>query len=210
MQFIIRIFKKTLDALWLLFLQGLFTILPLTLTVVLFHVAFKLVTTWVAPVRALVPLTFLDAIPYAEVVIIILAIFALGIFLRLFVLHPIIHALESLIVQIPLVRPVYAGIKQLVQAFSMQDKMTFKHVVLIEFPRKGIYSLGFLTSELPQTISPGITEKYFNVFIPTTPNPTSGYFIMVPETEVKTVDLTRQEAMAMIISGGIIQPERFE
>lgn len=209
MQFVTRMLRKILDTLWLLFLQGLLTILPITLTIVLFHITFRLFATWVAPVRGLVPTTFLSTVPHAEIFIIIIAIFVLGIFLRLFVLHPIIHALEALIVQIPLVRPVYAGIKQLVQAFSLQDKITFKRVVLIEFPRKGIYSLGFLTSELPQAISPDTINRYFNVFVPTTPNPTSGYFIIVPEPEIKTIDLTRQEAMAMIISGGIIQPERF-
>src|SRR3990172_8488724 len=69
----------------------------------------------------------------------------IGIILKFFILRTLIHYIETLIFKIPLVRPVYSGIKQLVQAFSMQDKITFKQVVIVEFPRKDIYSLGFLT-----------------------------------------------------------------
>ena len=118
------------------------------------------------------------------------------------------YQFEEILFKVPLVRPIYSGIKQLIHAFSIQDKITFKKVVLVEFPRTGIYSLGFLTSELPVSIAPTTETKFYNVFIPTTPNPTSGYFIILSEKDFKEVDLTRQEAMAMIISGGIIQPER--
>ena len=65
-----------------------------------------------------------------------------------------------------------------------------------------------MTSELPPEIAPVAKQKFYNVFIPTTPNPTSGYFVMLAEDQIEIIDLTRQEAMAMIISGGIIQPER--
>ncbi len=89
------------------------------------------------------------------------------------------------------------------------EQLKGKKVVLVEFPRQQIYSLGFLTSELQPEIAPNKKQKFFNIFIPTAPNPTSGYFVIAPEEDLIIVDLTRQEAMAMIISGGIIQPERF-
>jgi uncharacterized membrane protein len=202
-------FKKIIGHLWSLFLSGLLTILPLTLTIVLFHTAFNLVARWLIPVRAFVPSSLIKAIPYAEIIIIILGIFLLGTLLKIFFVQPIINFIESLIFKIPLVRPIYSGIKQLVNAFSPQDKHSFKQVVLIEFPRKGTYSIGFLTSELPREILPGHSEILCNVFIPTTPNPTTGFFIVLPQSEIQVIDLTRQEAMAMIISGGIILPERF-
>jgi len=210
MHFIKKTFYQLIDRLWSLFLQGLFTILPLTITIVLFHTAFKLIAAWLSPMRKIVPPAFLEMVPYAEIFLIILLIFILGAIVKSLIVQPIIHAIEAFIIRIPLIRPVYAGIKQLVQAFSMQDKITFKYVVVVEFPRKGLYSLGFLTSALPADIAPTTQEKFFNIFIPTTPNPTSGYFIVVPEQEIKRIDLSRQEAMAMIISGGIIQPDRFE
>lgn len=124
-------------------------------------------------------------------------------------LNPLIHALERLVFKTPLVSPIYSGIKQLVHAFSTQDHISFKRVVYIEFPRQGVYSIGFLTSEVPVALSPSATVRFFNVFIPTTPNPTSGFLVMFPENTLITSDLTRQEAMSLIISGGIIQPDRF-
>jgi uncharacterized membrane protein len=212
--FMINRFKKRLRAIayytWSLFLSGLFTILPLTLTIALFHLSFKLITGWLQPIKNYIPDIISDILPYAEVIIAILIIFLIGTILRVFILRSILHSIEHSISRLPLIRPIYTGIKQLIQAFSLQDKITFKKVVYVEFPRVGIHSIGFLTSELPPEIAPHKDQKYYNVFIPTTPNPTSGYFVIAPESAIEVIDLTRQEAMAMIISGGIIQPERFE
>ncbi len=198
--------SRFIHFLWSLFLNGLFTILPLTLTAALTIFSFKLVVGWLEPLHRFVEGTIFD-VPYSEVILIIVFIFLIGAVLKLLILRPIIHAVEALIAQIPLIRPIYAGIKQLVDAFSIQNKITFKQVVLVEFPRKGLYSLAFLTSELPQEIAPNSTQQFFNIFIPTTPNPTSGYFIILPEQDITKINISRQEAMAMIISGGIIQPE---
>jgi len=114
--------------LWSLFLNGLLTILPITFTIVIFHVFFKFITTWLEPVRKIQP-KFLAKIPYAEVILVIVAIFLLGTILKIFILKRIIHLLEDLIARIPLIRPIYKGIKQLVKAFGMKDKMSFKQVV---------------------------------------------------------------------------------
>lgn len=200
--------KKIAHHIWTLFLSGLITILPLTLTIAVFHTSFKIIAGWLAPVKAYIPQQISTLVPYAEILSIILIIFILGIILRVFLLHTVVHAIEDIIVKIPLIRPIYSGIRQLIHAFSFQDKVSFKQVVLVEFPRPGIHSVGFLTSELAKEVTLDNPEKCYGVFIPTTPNPTSGFFIIVPKSQVFTVDLTRQEAMAMIISGGIIQPER--
>jgi len=196
------------------FINGLITILPFTFTVGVFMLSFKLVINWLKPIQDFIgdPVGFLGAIQYKAIAnqlfLLILGILAIGIVIKALFLKRVVHQFEELLFKLPLVRPIYSGIKQLIHAFSIQDKITFKKVVLVEFPRPGLYSLGFLTSELPTRISPSGKEKFYNVFIPTTPNPTSGYFIIIPEKDIKEVDLTRQEAMAMIISGGIIQPER--
>lgn len=203
------VIHKFLDYMWSIFLNGLIAILPLTITVGLFTIAFRVITSWLEPLRQFVPPQLVQLIPYAEVVAAILFVFFIGTLLKVFVLRSIIHALEELVGHLPLVRPIYTGIKQLVKAFSFQDQISFKKVVMIEFPRKGLYSIGFLTSELSAEIAPDQKHKYFNVFIPTTPNPTSGYFIILPEHEITVMNITRQEAMAMIISGGIIQPKNY-
>lgn len=98
----------------------------------------------------------------------------------------------------------------MVKAFTAQDQLTFQQVVIMEFPRMGIYSIGFLTGQSAIHLHPTEGKNYFNVFIPTTPNPTSGFLVIAAEGDFTVVDLTRQEAMSLIISGGIIRPERFE
>lgn len=196
-------------ALWSLFLNGLVMLMPIMLTIAIFHISFKLVKGWLEPIQQFRP-QFLKDIPHSEILIIIVVIFLVGMVLKVIVLRSIVHAVEDAIAKIPLVRPIYSGIKQLVQAFSVQNKASFKKVVLIEFPRRDIYSIGFLTSKMPHQITPNVHEKFFSVFVPTTPNPTSGYFIMLSEKQITVIDLSHQEAMALIISGGIIQPERFK
>lgn len=204
-----RIFKVPLEKLRSLFLNGLFTLLPIALTVWLFTFTFRVLKNWLAPIQTVLPKQ-LGNIPYVEFAIVVAFIIIIGIIMKFLVLRSIIHFFEAIFFRMPLVRPVYSGIKQLTSAFSPQDSMTFKKVVLIEFPRKGVYSLGFLTSEPPKQLSPDGENKYYNIYIPTTPNPTTGYFVITQESSFTATDLTTQEAMALIISGGIIQPDRYK
>ncbi len=192
-----------------LFVKGLLTILPIAITLGLLNLIFKGLVSWLAPLKVFEP-EFLHRIPYAEILIAIAIIFFTGFLINLFFLKWILHAVEQLLFKIPLIRPLYSGIKQLVHAFSPQDDESFKQVVAVEFPREGLYCIGFLTSELPAILAPRPGKKYYNVFIPTTPNPTTGYYIIVSADDISHIDLTRQEAMALIISGGIIKPERFK
>lgn len=193
---------------WSLFLTGLIAILPLALTLSIFTVSFKLLKGWLEPIQKL-SAGFLDWIPHSEILLVIAFTLALGAILNFLLIRSLVHAAEKALSNIPLIRPIYSGVKQLVEAFNPQDTMRFKHIVLVEFPRPGMWSLGFLTSELPAELSPRKDVRFFNVFVPTTPNPTTGFFLSVQEQDFKIVDLTRQEAMALIMSGGIIQPERF-
>lgn len=190
------------------FLSGLFTILPITLTIALFNVSFRLLKNWVEPINRL-HIPFINAIPHADVVLVICLIFFVGIILHFFVIKSFIHALESILFRLPLVRSVYSGFKQLVFAFDPHNKVSFKKVVLVQFPRAGMYSVGFLTGEFSETLSPEKEKELHTVFVPTTPNPTTGFFVILPKEEIQIIDLTQQEAMTLIISGGIIQPKRF-
>lgn len=199
---------------WSLFLSGLIAILPLTLTIALFSVTFRYIKRWLVPLQELnIPerlhFTEIKSIPHYEFVLVVVIILALGAIMQIFVFRSLVDYIESLIVRIPLVRLVYGGVKQLANAFSSQDKVTFKQVVMLEFPLEGVYSIGFLTGEMAAALAPRTDLKYFNVFVPTTPNPTTGFFVIVPESKIRITQLTRQEAMALIISGGIICPDRF-
>lgn len=206
-------FKKIIHSMWSLFLSGLFTLLPLILTIALFNFTIKFIVRWIdkwfGPVLAKLQLPYFKITPYSEIILLLVVIFIVGVITKIFILKRIIHIIEELIFKIPLVRPVYSGMKQLVQAFSVQEKHTFKRVVIVEFPRLDMFSVGFLTSEISPEVAPHAHERYFSVFIPTTPNPTTGFFIIVSEKHIQNTNLTHQEAMTMIISGGIIQPDRF-
>ncbi|MGE0206275.1 MAG: DUF502 domain-containing protein [Candidatus Babeliales bacterium] len=199
---------RLFDYLKVTFLEGLLVILPVTLTVALFAFFFRLLKSWLAPVYSWEPAS-LQRIPHSEIFLVLLFILIIGAIFRTFFLRSFLHALERVFFRIPLMNPVYSGIKQLVQAFTVPEKLTFKQVVLVEFPRQGVFSIGFLTSEVPQEVSPAQHKKFYNIFIPTTPNPTTGYLILVSEGDYQVVNMTRQEAMSLIISGGIIQPDRF-
>lgn len=200
-------FLKISQFLGTIFIKGLITILPVALTIAIVNFSFKMLKGWLHPLYDMEP-TFLKQIPFSEFLLAFVAILVIGTIVNLFVLQALITLAESIVFKIPLVRPIYSGIKQLVQAFNPHD-VSFKKVVIIEFPRPGIYSIGFLTGEIISELAPDATTKYFSVFVPTTPNPTTGFYFMVAEEKVRVITISRQEAMALIISGGIIQPERF-
>lgn len=204
---LVSLFKRILNYIKLIFLDGLLIILPIALTIGIFAFFFRILKGWLAPIYRLEP-EYLKSIPQSEILLVIILILLVGIIFRTFFMKTFISTIESIFFRIPLMNPVYSGIKQLVQAFTVPEKLTFQKVVLVQFPSKEIYSIGFLTREIAPDMAPSKDQKYYGVFVPTTPNPTTGFFIMVPENSFQIMDLTRQEAMSMIISGGIIQPER--
>jgi uncharacterized membrane protein len=208
MKHITLFIKRIIGHLKSFFISGLLTILPLILTIALFSFSLKIVKSWLAPLSHFQP-AYLKQIPHSEIILAIIVIIGLGIILRVFLLHPLIHAAEVGLGKIPLLRPVYFGIKQLVNALSSQDKFAFQQVVLVEFPRTGIYSLGFITGTCAATLSPHKNSTFVSIFIPTTPNPTTGFYIITEQNSYTLVNITRQEAMTVIISGGIIQPTHF-
>ena len=203
----VRIFITSfVHKLWTLFLSGLIALLPMTLTIAVFTLTFRLVKGWLEPLKQF-EIPFLATTPYSEFILALCIILVAGMLYNIFILRPIVHAVENLVMRLPLVRPVYTGIKKLVEAFSPQDNVSFTNVVMIEFPRTGMYSVGFLANQFNAANIVDMSDKYFSIFIPTTPNPTSGFFVIVPEKDIIFLDMTRQEAMSMIMSGGIIQPD---
>lgn len=193
---------------WNLFLQGLLTILPITLTLAIFNISFRFLKSWLEPIRKVCP-PHLACVPHAEIFLSILIIFLIGTIVKIFMFRSLVHAIEAIVLRVPIIRTVYRGVQQLVKAFNPQDELTFKEVIFIEFPKEGIYSIGFVTAKLPPELSPHLDQQYVSIFIPTTPMPTSGFFIIAPIHKIQPAPLSHQEAIALIISGGIIKPERF-
>ena len=115
----------------------------------------------------------------------------------------LLKAGETLLLRIPLVKSVYSATKQVIQAMSLPNRAAFKSVVIVEFPRPGFKAIGFLTGRIQGLEG----ETLYKVFIPTTPNPTTGYFEIIPPEEVTETNMTTEEAFKMIISGGMVAPE---
>jgi uncharacterized membrane protein len=114
---------------------------------------------------------------------------------------------ERLLHTLPVVNTVYNSVKQIIETFSTQNRAVFQKVVLIQFPREGVYAIGFLTSSSRGEIRSQTDKPLKNIFIPTTPNPTSGFLVMFPEDQVKELEMSVGEGMKFIISGGAVVPE---
>ena len=150
--------------------------------------------------------TWLQWIPHIEIAIAIILILLLGTFLNIFVFRSILAWFEQWFNKIPLVSPIYSGMKQLVKSFRQKDKTSFQQVVLLKFPHDHTHTIGFVTGQLPTHLAPTQDREYMSVYVPTTPNPTGGFYLIVAKDELIPMDMNRQEAMALIMSIGMIQP----
>jgi uncharacterized membrane protein len=114
---------------------------------------------------------------------------------------------ESILGRIPLVNTVYGAVKKFVHVVLSDDKSSFKKVLLVEYPKEGTYVLAFQTSEEAREVQVVTGEVIVTVFVPTTPNPTSGFMLFVPRSQVKELDMSIEEAFKMIVSLGVVVPE---
>ena len=119
----------------------------------------------------------------------------------------LIELVDLALLRVPLLNKIYSAIKQVNEAFSPSNKSSFKQVVLVEFPRSGSYSVGFLTGEDHKEVQQKTREHVLSVFVPTTPNPTSGFLVLVPEKEIIKLDMSVAEGIKFIISLGAIAPD---
>jgi uncharacterized membrane protein len=181
------------------FLIGLVMAVPLVVTILVLLWLFNTVDNILQPITRIVggsnP-------PGVGLVATILLIYLAGLVSSNVVGRQLIRYGEKLVYRVPLVRILYSSIKQLVENFSSNGKNNFLQVVLVEYPRKGVLSLSFVTSELCDKAG----RKMLTLLIPTAPNPLSGYIIVVPEEEVVRTDIKIDAAMKMMISCGVILP----
>tara|TARA_B100001093_G_scaffold519730_1_gene610121 strand:+ start:184 stop:879 length:696 start_codon:yes stop_codon:yes gene_type:complete len=118
----------------------------------------------------------------------------------------LIRFTERLLSNVPFVNKVYETVKQIVDTFGKDNKAVFKEVVMVEFPRKGVYAIGFLTGDSKGEAQYISKDHLVNIFIPTTPNPTSGFLVLFPKQEIKSLQMTIGEGMKLIVSGGAVVP----
>ncbi len=146
---------------------------------------------------------------YWSVVALLVAVFLIGtvgLLARNYFGRKIIEWVDSALLRIPLLNKIYGATKQVNDAFSASNKTAFRTVVLVEFPHAGTYSIGFITSDQPEAVQAKTGLRVVCVFVPATPNPTSGFLLMVPEEKVIKLDMSVPDAIKYVISLGAIMP----
>ncbi len=138
---------------------------------------------------------------------VLILITLLGYLSRYFVAKYVFSIGERILNNVPIVNTVYTSVKQIVDTFSSGNRAVFQKVVMVQFPRKGCYALGFLTGTTMGEAQVKTEPELLNIFIPTTPNPTSGFLVMLPKDEIEILQMTVGEGMKMIISGGAVAPK---
>jgi uncharacterized membrane protein len=140
----------------------------------------------------------------------LLGILLIGLMARNIVGRWLLEFGEGTLLRIPLAGSVYKTLKQLLETFLQGNSSKFRRVVLVEYPREGLYAVGFVTGVLGTALQADFTEPMLSVFIPTAPNPTTGWYTVVPERAVKDLDLSVEDAFRTIISAGIVSPDERE
>lgn len=187
---------------------GLAVIIPigLTLYILVFLIGMMDGLLTVIPAK-LHPDTLLGFhIPGLGIIVTLILILICGLMTQSIVGNKIVQYSEGLLDKIPVVRSIHLAIKKIVDSMFMYRSRSFRKVVLVEFPRKGAYTIAFVTGTPNNEIQLKTGKKCLSVYVPTTPNPTSGYFIIFPEEELIQLEMSVEEAFTLIISGGIVNP----
>lgn len=192
------------------FFAGLLVSAPILLTA---YITWLLVT-WIDGYTAsflpsnLNPATYVDfplpgiGIVFGVVLIILIGALTTGLLGR-----SLIRVGESLLSRVPVIRSLYGATKQIMETVMASQSDAFREVVLIEYPRRGIWAIGFVTGATKGEVQNLSSEKLINVFVPTTPNPTSGFLLFFPRQDVISLDMGVEEAVKMVVSGGIVTPD---
>jgi len=146
-------------------------------------------------------------VPGLGIVLSLLLLFLTGVLVKNLFGGRIVAGLESLVQRVPVIGPVYAGAKTFSETVLTDKGTSFKQVLIVEFPRKGAWSVGFLTAENLEEVRARTGEDMISVFVPTTPNPTTGFIIVVNRSEVVFLDMSVEEAFKMILTLGVVAPK---
>jgi len=182
------------------FFTGAVVLIPIAITIYLTIFIIKISANFIP--KGINPNSYLPFdIPGIEILIAIIFITLIGGLSLSFLGKKLLEFLNKILTRIPILRTIYSAIGQMTKTFTESNKQS-KSVVLIEYPRKGIWAVGFATKDNEGEISTKIGEQLVNIFVPTTPNPTSGFLLMVPKKDVVYLDMNFEEASKFIVSAG--------
>jgi len=182
-------------------LAGLLILGPLGLTALVLRWIFNFFDSILGPYLR----QYVDwYVPGMGIILTIVVVYGIGLFASNYFGRKFMRFFERLLSRIPIVKSVYGTAKGIFQAFSFQEKNTFKKVVFIQYPRKGLWTLAFVTG----TTTGGDGEMYHSMFVPSTPNPTTGYVLFIKKSEIIDTQLTVEQGLKLLISGGLLLPEQ--
>ena len=186
------------------FFAGVVVLIPIGVTVYL-TIFLVSISSKILP-RGINPNYYLPYnVPGLEIIISVILITLIGWLSLSFIGKKLLDLFNNILKRIPILRTIYSAFEQMLDIFTKSDENT-KNVVLVEYPRKGSWAVGFATKENSGEISDKTKRKLINVFVPTTPNPTSGFLLMFPKEDVIYLDLTFEEASKFIVSAGTSNP----
>ena len=187
------------------FIAGIVVLIPIGITVY-FTIFLVSISSKILP-KEINPNHYLPYnIPGVEIVTAVILITLIGWLSLSFIGKKLLNIFNNILKKIPILRTIYSAIGQMTETFARTDKEK-KNVVLVEYPRKGSWAVGFATKENAGEITKKVNKKLINVFVPTTPNPTSGFLLMFPKEDVIYLDLSFEEASKFIVSAGTSNPD---
>ncbi len=187
-------------------MAGLLVVIPLGITIFILRFLFNLADGFLRPYIEKAVIFFRGEgvyIPGLGMAAGLLILYLAGIFATNLLGSRLVHYGESLFARIPLVKSIYTSSKQLMHVFTAGGKNSFRKAVYVEFPKEGSYSIAFITNSVPSESG----KEYYTVFIPTSPNPTSGYVLILESHNVYPTNLSVEEALRVVMSGGMVAPE---
>lgn len=182
------------------FVTGILVLLPLIITFYILVFTFNLVD---GMLRNVIHLVVGRPLPGVGFLLMIVLIFLAGVFGTNVVGRRLLMWGEEILRRIPIVKSIYSAAKQVMEAFALQQEGAFQRVVLVEYPRKGVFSIGFMTGECPAEVKEKTQKELINIYLPGTP-PTAGVFLMAPRDEVIFLNMSVEDGLKLLVSGGII------
>jgi uncharacterized membrane protein len=201
--------ERLLRALRRYLINGLLIWVPVLVTVLVVRFILELMdqTLLVLP-RSLRPDTLFGLhVPGIGAILAVLIVLLTGLLVTNFIGRALVAIWEDALERIPFVRALYGGVKSFSETILSNSGKSFKQVLLVEYPRAGIWSIGFQTNDNLPEINARLGEEQVCVFVPTTPNPTSGFIFLVPRSQVRALNMTADEAMKMIVTLGVVTPD---
>jgi len=189
-------------------LTGLIVVVPITITIYIIQALVRVMDDFLQFLpRAYHPDTLLGFhLPGLGLVLVTIMVFLVGLLTHSYIGTRLVGLWDLLVGRIPVVRNIYQAVKQLTEAVFSNTGSHFKQVVMLEFPRAGLYSIGFVAGPARGELAFKAGQTVMNIFIPCTPNPTTGYYVLVPEKDLILLQMSVEQAFKLIISGGLVSP----